>query len=108
LENEQDDRRSRRPGASIRFALSEVKAADRVLCPPFTALATLRELLQATDIVWRPGYVLAGQGRLHGEISPVMLEELCQYVILATLSAGSIRETDEGVNRKVKAALATA
>jgi triosephosphate isomerase len=93
---------------SIRFALSEVKAADRVLCPPFTALATLRELLQATDIgLGAQDMYWQDKGAYTGEISPVMLEELCQYVILGHSERRALfGETDEGVNRKVKAALA--
>jgi len=93
---------------SIRRGLNDVKAADRVLCPPFTALATVRDLLQATqiglgaqDMYWQD------KGAYTGEISALMLKELCQYVILGHSERRAyFGETDEGVNRKVKAALA--
>ena len=93
---------------SVRRGLNEVKAADRVLCPPFTALATVRDLLQATqiglgaqDMYWQD------KGAYTGEISALMLKELCQYVILGHSERRAyFGETDEGVNRKVKAALA--
>jgi triosephosphate isomerase len=93
---------------SIRRGLNEVEAADRVLCPPFTALAAIKELLQATkislgaqDMYWQD------KGAYTGEISPLMLKELCQYVILGHSERRAyFGETDEGVNRKVKAALA--
>jgi len=93
---------------SIRRGLNEVEAADRVLCPPFTALAAVKELLQATkiglgaqDMYWQD------KGAYTGEISPLMLKELCQYVILGhSERRACFGETDEGVNRKVKAALA--
>ena len=35
---------------SIRRGLNDVRGVDRVLCPPFTALATLKDLLSATEI----------------------------------------------------------
>jgi len=93
---------------SIRRGLSEVKAADRVLCPPFTALAAVKELLQATDIgLGAQDMYWQDKGAFTGEISPLMLKELCQYVILGHSERRAyFGETDEGVNRKVKAALA--
>jgi triosephosphate isomerase (TIM) len=93
---------------SIRRGLNEVKAADRVLCPPFTALATVRELLQATEIgLGAQDMYWQDKGAYTGEISPLMLKELCQYVILGHSERRALfGETDEGVNRKVKAALA--
>jgi triosephosphate isomerase len=48
---------------------------------------------------WEP------QGAFTGEISPRMLQELCQYVILGHSERRlHFGETDEGVNRKVQAA----
>ena len=93
---------------SIRRGLNEVKAADRVLCPPFTALAAVRELVQATEIgLGAQNMYWQEKGAYTGEISPVMLKELCQYVILGHSERRAyFGETDEGVNRKVKAALA--
>ena len=93
---------------SIRRGLGNIKSVDRVLCPPFTGLAALKELLSATDIGlgaqnmhWEEG------GAYTGEIAPAMLAELCQYVILGHSERRAMfGETDEGVNRKIKAALA--
>jgi triosephosphate isomerase len=92
----------------IRRGLNDVRGVDRVLCPPFTALATLKELLAATGIgLGAQNMHWEDKGAYTGEIAPGMLKELCQYVILGHSERRAyFGETDEGVNRKVKAALA--
>lgn len=93
---------------SIRHGLTQVPGVDRVLCPPFTALAAVRDLLLPTGI-------LLGAQNMHweekgaytGEVSPVMVQELCQVVILGHSERRSyFGETDDKINRKVVAALA--
>jgi len=93
---------------SIRRGLNEIKDVDRVLCPPYTALATVGELVSATEIeVGAQNMYWEEKGAYTGEIAPAMLSELCQYVILGHSERRAyFGETDEGVNRKVKAALA--
>ncbi len=93
---------------AIRRGLNEIKDVDRVLCPPFTALAAVKDLLQATEIgLGAQNMHWEEKGAYTGEISPLMLQELCQYVILGHSERRTyFGETDEAVNRKVKAALA--
>jgi triosephosphate isomerase len=93
---------------TIRRGLNGIKDADRVLCPPFTALAAVKDLLLATDIgLGAQNMHWEEKGAFTGEVSPGMLKELCQYVILGHSERRAyFGETDEGVNRKVKAALA--
>ncbi|HEY8392228.1 MAG TPA: triose-phosphate isomerase [Capillibacterium sp.] len=79
-----------------------------VLCPPFTALATVAKALAGTeiglgaqDIFWEE------EGAYTGEVSPGMLKALgCTYVIIGHSERRQyFGETDETVNKKVKAAL---
>jgi triosephosphate isomerase len=93
---------------SIRRGLNDVKGVERVLCPPFTALATVKDLLSATDIgLGAQNMHWEEKGAYTGELSPAMLKELCQYVILGhSERRAHFGETDDGVNRKIKAALA--
>ena len=93
---------------SIRRGLNDVKGADRVLFPPFTALAVVKDLLSATEIgLGAQNMHWEEKGAYTGEIAPAMLKELCQYVILGHSERRAyFGETDEGINRKVKVALA--
>jgi triosephosphate isomerase len=92
----------------IRRGLNRIPGVDTVLCPPFTALATVKELLSATDIgLGAQNMHWAERGAYTGEISPPMLAELCQYVILGHSERRTdFGETDGGVNHKIQAALA--
>nr|MBC7244934.1 triose-phosphate isomerase [Chloroflexota bacterium] len=91
----------------MRRELDAIEDVEVVLCPPFTALSAVAELVHATkiklgaqDMYWED------QGAFTGAISPIMLRELCQYVIIGHSERRQyFGETDEGVNRKVKAAL---
>ena len=93
---------------SIRRGLNAVKGVDRIVCPPSTALSVLNGLLTATEIgLGAQNMHWAEKGAYTGELSPSMVKEFCQYVILGHSERRALfGETDEGVNRKVKAALA--
>ncbi|TET99117.1 MAG: triose-phosphate isomerase [Anaerolineales bacterium] len=92
----------------IRYQLNRIEGVDRVLCPPFTVLAALAEVLRPTHIgLGAQTMHWEDQGAYTGEISPSMLAGLCQYVILGhSERRTSNNETDATVNRKVHAALA--
>jgi triosephosphate isomerase len=79
-----------------------------VLCPPFTALATVAQLITGTEIgLGAQDLFWAEEGAYTGEISPVMLKELgCTYVIIGHSERRQyFGETDESVNKKAQAAL---
>lgn len=92
---------------SVKKGIINVKKTEVVICSPFVYLITSNKQ-QATQIK------LGGQncfweekGAYTGEVSPKMLKDLgCQYVILGHSERRKyFNETDEIINRKIKAAL---
>jgi triosephosphate isomerase len=87
--------------------LQGIQGVERVLCPPYTALLAVRALLEGTDIgLGAQDLHWEEAGAYTGEVSPAMVAELCQYVIIGHSERRAyFGETDETVNRKVQAAL---
>ena len=88
--------------------LDRIKGVEKVLCPPFVSLVAINMMLQSSAIkLGAQNMYFEIKGAYTGEISPVMLSELCEFVILGhSERRGYFGETDEIVNKKVKTALA--
>lgn len=92
----------------IRNHLTEPPKVEVVLCPPYTALAAVRDvirespiLLGAQDMHWEKS------GAFTGEVSAEMLLDFgCKYVIIGHSERRQLfGETNESVQRKVRSAL---
>lgn len=87
--------------------LQAIVGVEKVICPPFTALLAVRALLEGTDIgLGAQNLHWDTSGAYTGEISPRMISELCQYVIIGHSERRTyFGEVDDTVNRKTQAAL---
>jgi len=88
--------------------LDEIEGVEKVICPPFVSLIAVNMMLRGSSIkLGAQNMYFETAGAYTGEISPLMLSELCEFVILGHSERRRyFGETDEIVNRKVKAALA--
>ncbi len=88
--------------------LRDVRDVDIVVCPPFTSLAAVAKIIRGTNIQLGAQDVhWSKAGAYTGEISCAMLKELgCQFVIIGHSERRAyFAETNESVNKKIKAAL---
>ena len=97
--------------SGIKIDLADCVNVDVVLCPPFTALKAVGDVISGTvmklgaqNMHWEK------EGAYTGEICAGMLRDLyCRYVILGHSERRSyFHEADEAINLKVKAAIAGA
>ena len=87
--------------------LDRIGNVDKVICPPFVSLAAIKELIKGSTIkLGAQNLYFEEKGAYTGEISPLMLAELCEFVIVGHSERRQyFHETIEVVDKKVQAAL---
>jgi len=91
----------------IKDFVREIKGVDIVVCPPFTSLWVVKEIINVTNIhLGAQNIYWETKGAFTGEISPLMLKDVgCEYVILGHSERREhFKETSEEVAKKTKAA----
>lgn len=94
--------------ASIKAGVHRATDCEIVICPPYTALQAVGQALKESTIeLGAQDMHPESEGAFTGEVSPLMLKDLgCRFVILGHSERRThFHESDEFVNRKVKAAL---
>ncbi len=87
--------------------LDEIGNVEKVLCPPFISLAEIGKLIKGSSIkLGAQNVYFEEKGAYTGEISPLMLAELCEFVIIGHSERRQyFNDTGEIVNQKIIAAL---
>lgn len=90
----------------IKAGLEAVNGIQKAVCPPFVSLAAVAEVLRGTSVrVGAQNMYHAEKGAYTGEVSPSMLKDICQLVIIGHSERRSLfGETNEMINRKLMAA----
>ena len=94
--------------SGTRQRIDALQGVEKVACPPFPFLPLVAEALKGSSIkvgaqnmYWEP------KGAFTGEVSAPMLQDLVEFVIIGHSERRAyFCETDETVNKKLKAALA--
>lgn len=89
----------------VQKGMENAAGAGAVICPPFVYLSALRP--SGSLSVGGQDCFYENKGAFTGEVSPSMLKDLgCEYVILGHSERRKYqKETDELINKKVKAVL---
>jgi triosephosphate isomerase len=94
---------------ALKEASSELTDAELVVIPPFTMLTEVKKVIEGSSVqLGAQNLFWEEKGAFTGEVSPLMLKDAgCQYVTIGHSERRQyFGETNETVNKKVKAALA--
>jgi len=93
--------------SEMRQGLEEISGVDKLICPPFVSLAAVGELIKGSSIkLGAQNLYFEEKGAYTGEISPLMLADLCEFVIIGHSERRQyFGENGEIVSKKVQSAL---
>ncbi|MDR1087125.1 MAG: triose-phosphate isomerase [Endomicrobium sp.] len=94
---------------ALKSSIADVKDVDVLICPTFMALYAVNSEVKGSNInIGAQNLFWESKGAFTGEISPAMVKDAgCSYVLIGHSERRQyFGETNETVNKKIKAALA--
>ncbi len=87
--------------------LEKITNVDKAVCPSYLAVPAVAEVCKGTSLkVGAQNVYWEDSGAFTGEVAPKMVAEVCDYVIVGHSERRAMfGETDETVNKRLKAAL---
>jgi len=91
----------------MRQGLDAIAGVEKAVCPPFISLEAVRRVIEGSSIkLGAQNLYFKEKGAYTGEISPSMLADICELVIIGHSERRQyFGETGEVVNQKIQAAL---
>ncbi|MDR1784631.1 MAG: triose-phosphate isomerase [Endomicrobium sp.] len=92
---------------TLKNTISDIANVEVLICPAFTALYAVSNEIRGSNInLGSQNFFWESKGAFTGEISPVMIKDVgCSYVIIGHSERRQyFAETNEAVNKKIKAA----
>jgi triosephosphate isomerase len=87
--------------------IDKVGGVEKVVCPPFVSLAAVGDVIRRSTVkLGAQNVFYEEKGAYTGEVSPLMLADLCEYVIIGHSERRQyFGETVEIIDKKVKAVI---
>ena len=91
----------------MRQGLDAIAGVEKAVCPPFISLKAVRSIIEGSSIkLGAQNLYFEEKGAYTGEISPLMLADTCEFVIIGHSERRQyFGETGKVVNKKIQAAL---
>ena len=88
------------------LAMENNELVDTLICPPFITIKKVHEILDGQLLLGSQNVFWEEKGSFTGEISPLMLKGLADYVIIGHSERRQyFNETNQMINKKIKACL---
>ncbi len=93
----------------LKQAIDRVEGVEKLVCPPFVSISAVKDILAGSSIkVGAQNAYFEEKGAYTGEISPMMLRGLCEYVIIGHSERRQyFKESGDLINKKLKALMKT-
>jgi triosephosphate isomerase len=87
--------------------LNKISGVEKIICPPFVSLVPAYNILKGSSVkLGAQNVFYEEKGAYTGEISPLMLVDFCEYVIVGHSERRQIiGETNEIINKKLRAVI---